>query len=81
MRTLSYPVKESVVSDRPGWISSRRKAASAGNGVFEGRDRATGDVKWTATRVDLDFGSNSQLRALAEVHAAPRRGSGRAVPG
>jgi catalase-peroxidase len=37
--------------------------------VFEGRDRATGAVKWTATRVDLVFGSNSQLRALAEVYA------------
>jgi catalase-peroxidase len=37
--------------------------------VFEGRDRATGKVKWTGTRVDLIFGSNSQLRALAEVHA------------
>ena len=38
-------------------------------GVFEGRDRATGDVKWTGTRVDLVFGSNSILRALAEVYA------------
>jgi catalase-peroxidase len=37
--------------------------------AFEGRDRATGNVKWTATRVDLVFGSNSQLRALAEVYA------------
>ncbi|MEO0515333.1 MAG: catalase/peroxidase HPI [Planctomycetota bacterium] len=37
--------------------------------TFEGRDRATGDVKWTATRADLIFGSNSQLRALAEVYA------------
>jgi catalase-peroxidase len=37
--------------------------------VFEGRDRKTGNVKWTATRVDLVFGSNSQLRALAEVYA------------
>jgi catalase-peroxidase len=37
--------------------------------VFEGRDRKTGAVKWTATRVDLVFGSNSQLRALAEVYA------------
>jgi catalase-peroxidase len=37
--------------------------------VYEGRDRATGKVKWTATRVDLVFGSNSQLRALAEVYA------------
>jgi len=38
--------------------------------VYEGRDRATGDVKWTATAVDLVFGSNSQLRALAEVYAS-----------
>ncbi len=37
---------------------------------FEGRDRQTGDVKWTATRVDLVFGSNSQLRAIAEVYAS-----------
>jgi catalase-peroxidase len=36
---------------------------------FEGRDRKTGDVKWTGSRVDLIFGSNSQLRALAEVYA------------
>ena len=36
---------------------------------FEGRDRASGDLKWTGTRVDLIFGSNSQLRALAEVYA------------
>ena len=36
---------------------------------FEGRDRATGEVKWTGTRVDLIFGSNSQLRAIAEVYA------------
>ena len=36
---------------------------------FEGRDRATGDLKWTATSVDLVFGSNSELRALAEVYA------------
>ncbi len=39
------------------------------DGVFEGRDRSTGKAKWTATRVDLVFGSNSQLRALAEVYA------------
>jgi catalase-peroxidase len=38
--------------------------------VFERRDRATGEVKWTGTRVDLVFGSNSQLRALAEVYAS-----------
>ena len=41
--------------------------------VFEGRDRKTGDVKWTGTRVDLVFGSNSILRALAEVYAVPTR--------
>jgi len=45
------------------------KAASDDDGVFEGRDRVTGELKWTATRVDLVFGSNSQLRALAEVYA------------
>ena len=45
------------------------KAASETQDVFEGRNRATGEVKWTATRVDLVFGSNSQLRALAEVYA------------
>ncbi len=38
--------------------------------MFEGRDRATGKVKWTGTRVDLVFGSNSQLRAIAEVYAS-----------
>jgi catalase-peroxidase len=42
---------------------------AASEGVYEGRDRATGKVKWTGTRVDLVFGSNSQLRALAEVYA------------
>ncbi len=45
------------------------KATSKAEDLFEIRDRATGDVKWTATRVDLVFGSNSQLRALAEVYA------------
>ncbi len=42
---------------------------SSVDGVFEGRDRASGAVKWTATRADLVFGSNSQLRAIAEVYA------------
>ncbi len=46
------------------------KAADEGEMVFEGRDRATGDLKWTATRVDLAFGANSELRALAEVYGA-----------
>ena len=45
-----------------------RKSADI-EGVLEGRDRATGEVKWTGTVVDLVFGSNSQLRALAEVYA------------
>ncbi|MBP1859391.1 catalase/peroxidase HPI [Rhizobium herbae] len=44
------------------------KAVSEDKEVFEGRDRTTGELKWTATRVDLVFGSNSQLRALAEVY-------------
>ncbi len=42
----------------------------AGDGVYEGRDRKTNDLKWTGTRVDLIFGSHSQLRAFAEVYAA-----------
>ncbi|MCT8339749.1 catalase/peroxidase HPI [Flavobacteriaceae bacterium TK19130] len=45
------------------------KATSDNDDVFEGRDRTSGDVKWTGTRVDLIFGSNSELRALAEVYA------------
>jgi catalase-peroxidase len=45
------------------------QASETSGGVFEGRDRATGKVTWTGTRVDLVFGSNSQLRALAEVYA------------
>jgi catalase-peroxidase len=44
------------------------KPTSEAEDVFEGRDRGTGDVKWTATRVDLVFGSNSQLRAIAEAY-------------
>ncbi len=43
--------------------------ASSTEGVFEGRDRKSGEVKWTGTRVDLVFGSNAQLRAVAEVYA------------
>ncbi len=43
---------------------------SSTEGVYELRDRATDKLKWTATRVDLVFGSNSQLRALAEVYAS-----------
>ena len=50
-------------------MSTTWKATAEDAEVFEGRDRATGELKWTATRVDLIFGSNSQLRALAEVYA------------
>jgi catalase-peroxidase len=46
------------------------KAASDAKDVFEGRDRKTGELRWTGTRVDLVFGSNSELRALAEVYAS-----------
>jgi catalase-peroxidase len=49
-------------------MSTTWKATAEDDGVFEGRDRATGALKWTGTRVDLIFGSNSQLRALAEVY-------------
>ena len=69
-----------VLTDRPGTLSNdffvnlldmatEWKATSDAEEEFEGRDRASGDVKWTGTRVDLVFGSNSQLRAIAEVYA------------
>ncbi|MCI0704583.1 MAG: catalase-peroxidase, partial [Planctomycetia bacterium] len=51
-------------------MSTEWKAASKDADVFEGRDRKTGKLKWTGTRVDLVFGSNSQLRALAEVYGS-----------
>jgi catalase-peroxidase len=51
-------------------MSTTWKAASEADDVFEGRDRAKGELKWTGTRVDLIFGSNSQLRALAEVYGS-----------
>jgi catalase-peroxidase len=50
-------------------MSTTWNASSEDKDVFEGRDRATGKLKWTGSRVDLIFGSNSQLRALAEVYA------------
>jgi catalase-peroxidase len=50
-------------------MSTRWQPSPGSDGVYEGRDRKTNEVKWTGTRVDLLFGSNSQLRALAEVHA------------
>jgi catalase-peroxidase len=72
--------KHGVFTDRVGVLSpdffthlldmgTVWKATSASADTFEGHDRATGDVKWSATRIDLVFGSNSQLRAIAEVYA------------
>jgi catalase-peroxidase len=69
-----------VFTQRPGTLSNDFfvnlldmgtvwKPTSDAAELFEGRDRATGALKWTGTRVDLVFGSNSQLRALAEVYA------------
>ena len=55
-------------------LNTEWKAVSDEQEVFEGRDRKTGKVKWTATRVDLIFGSNSELRALAEVYACADSG-------
>jgi catalase-peroxidase len=56
-------------------MSTTWKATSEDENVFEGRDRGTGALKWTGTRVDLTFGSNSQLRALAEVYAQDDSGT------
>src|ERR1019366_4069314 len=50
-------------------MNTKWQASSTSEGVFEGLDRATGELKWTGTRVDLVFGSNAQLRAIAEVYA------------
>jgi len=82
MRVLNANFGQSqhgVFTKRPGTLtndffvnlldmSTTWKATSEDDDVFEGRDRATGELKWTGTRVDLIFGSNSQLRALAEVY-------------
>ena len=70
-----------VLTDRPGQLTTdffvnlldmdvRWSAVGEAEDVFEGRDRASGDLKWTGTRVDLVFGSNSQLRAIAEEYGA-----------
>jgi len=81
MRTLDVNFAQSkhgVLTKRPGALSNdffvnlldmSTQWKPAADGVYEGRDRKTGEAKWTATRVDLLFGSNSQLRALAEVYA------------
>jgi catalase-peroxidase len=73
--------RHGVLTDRPGVLSgdfftnllsagARWKASDSEDYVYEIRDAATDELKWTATSVDLVFGSNSQLRALAEVYAS-----------
>ena len=70
-----------ILTDKPGTLSNdffsnlldmstSWKAVDADEEVFEGRDRRTGELKWTGTRVDLIFGSNTELRALAEVYGS-----------
>ena len=51
-------------------MSTTWSKSSKSDGIYEGRDRATGTIKWTATPVDLIFGSHSELRAVAEVYAS-----------
>ena len=51
-------------------MGTKWQKSAASDGVLEGRDRASGELKWTGTVVDLVFGSNSQLRAVAEVYAS-----------
>ena len=62
--TLTNDFFVNLLDMRTAWVAS-----PGAKGVFEGRDRTTGELRWTGTRVDLVFGSNSQLRALAEVYA------------
>jgi len=72
---------DGVLTDRPGTLTNdvlvnlldmatEWHPSTEGEHVYEGRDRTTGQVRWTATAVDLVFGSNSQLRAVAEVYAS-----------
>ena len=82
LRVMNANLSESqhgVFTEQPGTLSNDYfvnlldmnttwSPASEDNEVFEGRDRASGELKWTATRVDLAFGSNSQLRSLAEYY-------------
>src|SRR6266568_3025976 len=72
--------KHGVFTDRPGTLTNdffvklldmntKWQKSATSEGVLEGRNRASGELKWTGTVVDLVFGSNSQLRAIAEVYA------------
>ena len=74
-------VTHGVFTDRPGTLSNdffvnlldmstKWNKSAQQEGIYEGVDRKTGKLKWTATPVDLIFGSNSELRAVAEVYAA-----------
>jgi catalase-peroxidase len=72
--------RHGILTNRPGVLTNdffvnlldmgTQWQRSATDGVLEGRDRHTGTLKWTATPVDLVFGSNSQLRAIAEVYGS-----------
>jgi catalase-peroxidase len=73
--------RHGVLTDRPGQLSNdffvnlltmstQWSKVAKSEGIYEGRDRATGKVKWTATPVDLIFGSNAELRAVTEVYAS-----------
>jgi catalase-peroxidase len=84
MRALNANAGQSslgVFTDRPGALTNdffvnlldqgtEWKVSTSNENEYEGHDRATGELKWTATAVDLVFGANSQLRALAEYYAA-----------
>ena len=83
MRALNANTKENqlgVLTSEPGVLSndffvnlldmSTKWTKSANEGTYEGRDRKTNELKWTATPVDLVFGSNSELRAVAETYAS-----------
>ena len=84
MRALNANVGHShhgILTERPGTLTSdffvnlldmstEWKASASAEDAYEGRDRATGELKWTASAVDLLFGSNSQLRAISEVYAS-----------
>ncbi|MFD8892752.1 catalase/peroxidase HPI [Streptomyces sp. NPDC059558] len=88
MRAMNTGFRQSphgVFTDRPEALTNdffvnlldmgtQWKASESAENVFEGRDHATGDVKWTATAVDLVFGSHAQLRALCEVYASKDAG-------
>ena len=88
MRALDANVGQSrhgVFTERPGALTNdffvnlldmgtKWEASSESEDVFEGRDRRTGELKWTGTRVDLVFGSNSQLRGIAEAYGSEDSG-------